>query len=99
MRLIILLSIVFFLSSTIQAKDKKHKNKENNVKSEVQLKYGDKNLSITASIFNDSESRILNDYLLHSGEMQQSSKKQKKQKKIPKGLQKKLARGGSLPPG
>ena len=28
-----------------------------------------------------------------------SSKKEKKTKKIPKGLQKKLARGGSLPPG
>ncbi|MFT5452971.1 MAG: hypothetical protein ACI9N9_002469 [Enterobacterales bacterium] len=81
MRLIILLSIVLFLSSTIQAKDK--------------------NLSISASIFNSSESRVLNNYLIHSDEMKKSSssKKQKKQKKIPKGLQKKLDRGGSLPPG
>ena len=101
MRLIILFSIVLFLSSTIQAKNNKHKNKESDAKSEIALRYEDKNLSITASIFNDRESRILNNFLLHSNEMKRSSssKKQKKQKKIPKGLQKKLDRGGSLPPG
>jgi hypothetical protein len=61
------------------------------------------------ALFNDSERRILREYLRSQGysgyeaderdRYEHEYKKQKKMKHLPPGLQKKLARGGQLPPG
>ena len=91
MRLLILICIAIFISNSVSAKKPKDKNsKKQQQESSASVNYGDEKISLSASLFTRSEVGVLNTYRTHS---------QNKHKKIPKGLQKKMAKGGSLPPG
>ncbi len=91
MRLLVLFCIVIFLSNPVSAKKPKDKSKKkHHQESSASVSYGDERLSLSASLFTTPEVGVLNTYRTHS---------KSSQKKIPKGLQKKMAKGGSLPPG
>lgn len=91
MRLLILICIVIFISGPVSAKKPKDKKStKHQQESSTSVRYGDEKLFLSASLFTTSEVGVLNNYRTHL---------KSNQKKIPKGLQKKMAKGGSLPPG
>jgi len=96
MRVLILLVAVILMSNPASAKkpqDKKQKKQQQQssqtVQSKAEVKVGTKGLSVnvTANLFSNNEVVVLQQYQSHG------------QKKLPKGLQKKVAKGGTLPPG
>lgn len=79
-------------ASAIQAKDKS-KNKSEYHKASV-VEMADNKVRVSVG-FNDSERNVLSNWQTDT----YRSDSHKKHKKLPKGLEKKLARGGDLPPG
>lgn len=94
MRSVILFTLLLLLTTNLSAKNSKDKEKKKQQqKSSMAAEHDNKHLSVSATLFNDRERQVLKDY------RSETQDKKKKQKKLPKGLQKKLDRGGSLPPG
>ena len=92
MKILILLCLSMFLTSALSAKPKDKKKKSSG--SSFALQAESKDVSISAALFSNQEMKILEQYV-----DKQNNKQNHKQKKLPKGLQKKMARGGTLPPG
>ena len=94
MRYLFLFSLLLFLSSPVNAeKQKNKKNKNQQQQSTEAVKFENHSVSLSARVFTRKESGVLKNY------QSKRQSKNKMNKKLPKGLEKKMARGGTLPPG
>jgi hypothetical protein len=87
-KFIIFMVCMAFLFTPAYAKSKKKSKKESTFKSEM------KSSNKTGEMLSSDEKEIIKRYY-----QKQKGDKDKKKKKLPPGMQKKVARGGKLPPG
>jgi hypothetical protein len=86
--------MLIFLSNTVSASKQKNKSqKKEQQRSSTAFKFEHQSVPGSAYVFTSKEAGILNNYKI------KKQAKKKKNKKLPKGLEKKISRGGSLPPG
>lgn len=89
MRLLIIVGFLIFGTTSIDAKKPNKKGHSHHLQESSAVSYKDDHVSVSVSLFSTNETALLTHYRSN----------QKGQKRLPKGLQMKMARGGALPPG